>query len=100
MRHAHAHRVDANQSEIVDALRRIGVRIKVTSSAPGLTDLLCFYRGQTIVAEIKDGAKDAAHQRLTPEQEQLHALALEAGVVIPVFTSVANALLYFGARSQ
>ena len=77
MRHAHAHRVDANQSDIVDALRRIGVRIKLTSSAPGLTDLLCFYRGQTIVAEIKNGAKDASHQRLTPEQEQLHALAFQ-----------------------
>jgi hypothetical protein len=81
----------------VDALRRIGVRVKVTSSAgDGLTDLLMFYRGQTLIGEIKRDDD----QELTPAQAELHALALEAGVVIPIFTSVDNALLFFGAQSQ
>lgn len=97
----HAKKVDANQSAIVDALRRIGVKVKVTSSAgDGLTDVLLFYRGQTHVAEIKDGDKPPSARELTPAQIELHDLALQAGVVIPIFTSVEKALLFFGAQSQ
>jgi hypothetical protein len=76
-------------------LRRIGVRVKVTSSAgEGLTDLLLSPR-QTLIAEIKR------------DDEQSHAGAgriarpgARGRVVIPVFTSVENALLFFGARAQ
>jgi hypothetical protein len=72
----------------------------ITSSLEKFTDIVCFYRGLTYLAEIKDGAKDASHRRLTQDQEELHGLALRHGVVIPVFTSVDNALLFFGGHRQ
>ena len=88
-----ARKVDNNQSEIVSALRGIGVQVCVTSAAgEGMTDLVCFYRGKTTLVEVKNGSK------LTGAQVWFHAAAKAAGVEIPVVNNVSEALAIFGAR--
>jgi Holliday junction resolvase len=95
-----AKRIDANQPAIVKALRERGVKVYVASAAgKGMADLVCFYTGMTILAELKDGAKSPSRRRLTQEQTILHDLARSAGIIIPVFTSVDDALSYFGFAS-
>jgi hypothetical protein len=49
-----AARIDANQPEIVDALRKIGARVKPTHGVGGgYPDLTVGYRGRTILMEVK-----------------------------------------------
>ncbi len=95
-----AKRIDANQPAIVKALRERGVKVYVASAAgKGMTDLVCFYRGRTVLAEVKDGAKSPSRQGLTLDQIELHELAATAGVGIPIFNSVDSAITYFGFAS-
>lgn len=66
--------VDANQSEIVDFLRRIGCSVAVMSSVgKGFPDLCVGYRGKNFLLEAKDGEKVASKQKLTPDQVKFHA---------------------------
>ena len=65
-----AARVDANQSEIVDALRRAGASVFVTSQlGRGFPDAVVGCAGIDIGVEIKDGAKAPSARRLTPAEE-------------------------------
>lgn len=65
-------KVDANQQQIVKALRMIpGVSVAVTSSVGnGYPDLNIGYKGQTFLVELKDGAKSASRKKLKPDQEK------------------------------
>lgn len=59
-------RIDANQGEIVSALRIAGV--SVLSLAPmgkGCPDLLCGYHGRNYLLEVKDGSKIPSERKLT-----------------------------------
>lgn len=50
----YAHKVDANQSDVVDALRRVGAIIEVTSSAGGgFPDLVVGLRGDVYSVNIE-----------------------------------------------
>jgi len=63
-----ASRVDANQREIVEALRDVGAYVRVITQGDGLPDLLVGYRGWTILMEVKDGSKPPSAQKLTPAE--------------------------------
>ena len=52
----YAARVDANQTQVVSALRSAGAYVWVISLP---VDLLVGYNGQTFLVEIKDGPKKA-----------------------------------------
>jgi len=66
--------VDANQSEIVAALRRVGASVvDLSSVGAGCPDVLCGYRGVNYAVEIKDGDKFKSQRKLTPAQVQFHA---------------------------
>jgi hypothetical protein len=68
-----AAKIDANQPEIVDALRRHGATVQ--SLAPignGCPDLLVGYAGKTALIEIKDGSKPPSARRLTEDQMLWH----------------------------
>ena len=66
--------VDANQKEIVQALRRAGCTVQVLSAVgQGCPDILVGHHGVNYVLEIKDGAKVLSKQALTPVQEEWHA---------------------------
>ena len=53
----YARRVDDNQNEIVAALRACGATVRIINQGGGIPDLLVGYRGNTILIEVKDGAK-------------------------------------------
>lgn len=87
--------VDANQPQIVDALRRCGCTVHVTSRVGGgFPDLVVGFRGQNFMLEIKDGSKSPSRRRLTREQERWHGLWRGAVLVVE---SVEDALRAVGA---
>ena len=62
----YAARVDANQQEIVKALREAGAYVWIIGLP---VDLLVGFDGQTFLVEVKDGSK----KRLTKLQEDFFA---------------------------
>ena len=66
--------VDANQSEIVAAMRRVGASVvDLSAVGAGCPDLLAGYRGVNYAVEIKDGDKFKSQRKLTPAQSLFHA---------------------------
>jgi hypothetical protein len=62
-------KVDANQSEIVQAARDVGASVLILSSVGnGCPDLLIGYDGINLLIEVKDGSKPPSARRLTPDQ--------------------------------
>jgi hypothetical protein len=66
-------RIDANQREIVAALRAAGATVQsLADVGRGCPDLLVGYRGVNYVLEIKDGDKPKSAQRLTVAEVHWH----------------------------
>ena len=64
---------DANQDEIIEALRKAGVSVTPTSQAgEGFPDIVCGRAGTNYLLEIKDGNKPPSAQKLTPKQRKWH----------------------------
>lgn len=64
-------RVDANQNEVVAALRAVGCNVAITSSlGSGFVDLVVFRpaTGLLRLIELKDGSKPPSKQKLTPDE--------------------------------
>lgn len=69
-----AAKVDANQPEIVKALRKVGVTVQhLHQVGAGCPDLLCAVNNRVFLVEVKDGAKVPSAQKLTPDQVIWHA---------------------------
>ena len=69
-----AAKVDANQGEIVTALRGIGATVQpLHGVGSGCPDLLAGYRGRNLLIEVKDGSKPPSARKLTPDQTEWHA---------------------------
>ena len=69
-----AAKVDRNQPEVVEALRKIGASVLILSAVgQGCPDLLVGFRGKNILLEIKDGKQVPSARKLTPDQKQWHA---------------------------
>lgn len=70
-----AARIDANQNEIVCALRGVGATVAITSMVgAGFPDIVVGYRGQNYMIEIKDGSKPPSRRRLTDDEQKFHDL--------------------------
>lgn len=68
-----AAKVDANQAEIVKALRQVGASVQsLASTGKGCPDLLVGIRGLNFLIEVKDGAKPESDRKLTPDQVVWH----------------------------
>jgi len=69
-----AAKIDANQPEIVQALRSMGASVQhLHSVGQGCPDLLCAISGVgNFLVEIKDGSKPPSKQKLTPDQIDWH----------------------------
>jgi len=65
-----AARVDANQEQIVSALRACGAYVRIVTQGEGLPDLLVGYRGYTLLLEVKDGRKPPSARKLTEAEEK------------------------------
>ena len=66
-----AARRDANEDQIVSALEACGAHVETINDA-GRFDLLVWYRGYTLLLEVKDGRKPPSAQALTPAEEKFH----------------------------
>jgi len=62
----YANRKDANQPEIVEALRDIGASVFVMDTP---CDLLVGYKSMNYLIEIKDGSLPPSERKLTQQQE-------------------------------
>lgn len=66
-------RKDANQTEIVNHLRRCGVSVFVTHTlGGGFPDIVCGFRGKNYHFEIKDPAQPPSKRRLTDDEQKHH----------------------------
>lgn len=69
-----ADRVDANQAEIVSALRSVGASVQSLHTVKGgCPDILVGRQGRNYLMEIKDGDKPRSQARLNELQEFWHA---------------------------
>lgn len=68
-----AARTDANQIQVVSALRAAGAKVQDLSAVgKGVPDLLCQYQGTFYLIEVKDGRKTPSQRKLTPDQVKWH----------------------------
>ena len=66
-----AAKVDANQADVVKALRQIGVVVTpIHQLGKGVPDLLCSYRQVWTLLEVKDGEKPPSARELTPDEKR------------------------------
>ena len=86
----YANRIDANQNQIVDALRKAGAVVRIISQGDGIPDLLVGYKGYTILMEVKDGDKVPSARKLT-EAEQKFFDDWRGGMLV-VINSVEEAI--------
>lgn len=62
-------KLDSNQQAVVAALEAAGCVVQsLAALGGGVPDLLVSKHGQTILVEVKDGAKSASRRALTQEQ--------------------------------
>lgn len=88
-------RVDANQKEIVTALRAVGASVSLTHTlGRGFPDLVVGFRGINYLMEIKDGSKPESKRKLTPDETLWHAAW--AGQ-IAIIKNIQEALKLIGA---
>lgn len=69
-----AAKIDANQNEIVEFLRKQGATVQILSSVgKGCPDILVGFNGKNLLMEIKDGSKTASQTKLTSDQVKWHS---------------------------
>lgn len=94
-----AAKVDENQSEIVDALCRVGARVQLLHQVGGgCPDLLVAFRGDLTLLEIKNPKQDSSHRQLTPDQVAFHAKWRTHCNRLAVVESIEQALIAIGAK--
>lgn len=61
--------MDANQAEIVKALRKVGATVQpLHTVGQGCPDLLVGFRQVNFLMEVKDGSKPPSARKLTPDE--------------------------------
>ena len=69
----YAKRTDSNQTEIVNALRKCGCSVYITSMVGnGFTDIVFGFCGLNFLGEIKDGKKPPSARKLTIDEKKFH----------------------------
>lgn len=66
-----AARRDAGEDQIVSALEACGAFVKKINDG-GTFDLLVWYRGHTLLLEVKDGRKSPSARELSPAEQKFH----------------------------
>ena len=68
-----ASRVDGNQAQIVEELRKLGATVAVTSMVgAGFPDLVVGFGGRNFLFEVKDPEKSPSKRGLTADQVEWH----------------------------
>jgi hypothetical protein len=69
----YAARVDANQPDIMSALRKVGAAVwPLFREGGGCPDLLVGFRGRNYLFEVKDGSRPPSERKLNEDQEKWH----------------------------
>lgn len=90
---AYRRRVDANQSQIVEALRGAGWYVCITSAfGNGFFDAIAAKHGQVYFCEIKDGAKVPSARKLTKPEAEMHEDFKLAGANVVILETVEQAV--------
>lgn len=63
-------RIDGNQKQIVEQLRRLGVTVLHTHQLKNCFDILVGYEGKNYAFEIKDGSKPKSARQLTEGEQK------------------------------
>jgi len=93
-----AARIDANQPEIVAALRGVGAAVQpLHTVGRGCPDILVSHRMVNYLIEIKDGAKPPSARRLTQDQIQWHD---DWRAPVHIVETVADALRVIGMEHK
>lgn len=87
-----AARVDANQPQIVEALRKVGATVLITSQLKNAFDILVGYKGNLFIMEIKDGTKPPSQRRLTDGEIKCKTDFNRVGVTYHISNSIDEAL--------
>ena len=88
----YARRADANQPDIVIALRAVGAEVRHVHRLPKMLDVIVGFRGRLYWAELKQG-----NEPLTDDERALIDSYARVGVVLPVWRSADDALRGIGA---
>ena len=81
-------KVDKNQAEIVEALRKVGAVVKHVHQLKNLFDVLVFYRGETYCVEIKSSRKS----KLSPGEQECKEELESVGVAYWIIYDVNDAM--------
>jgi Holliday junction resolvase len=85
---------DANQAEIVSALRAVGASVQpLHSVGQGTPDLLIGFGGVNYLIEIKDGSRKPSERKLSKRQVEWHSAWRGQ---VSVAETVSQALLIIG----
>ncbi|MCU1279805.1 MAG: hypothetical protein JWM53_3351 [bacterium] len=89
-----AARVDANQPDIVRALRGAGASVQLLHTVgAGCPDLLVGIDGANLLIEVKDGSKPPSKRVLTPDQTEWTEWHRTWCGQVTVANSIAEALI-------
>lgn len=92
---SYARRVDANQADVVKALRKIGATVThIHPLGHGVPDLLVSFRNSWYVMEIKDGSKPPSARELTPDER---AWIAEQKALVAIINSPEEAVRFITA---
>ena len=68
-----AAKIDANQTQVVEALRAAGATVQsLAAVGQGVPDLLVGFQGKTLLIEVKNGRKPPSQRQLTEDQLKWH----------------------------
>ena len=85
-------KVDSNQPEIVEALRKHGATVLHTHSLKNAFDILVGFNGNLFMIEIKDGNKPPSQRKLTSGELECETNFERVGVKYHVVLSIKDAL--------
>ena len=77
-------KVDKNQAQIVEALRKVGAVVKFTFQLKNLFDILVFYKGETYCVEIKSSRKSKLSQGELECKQELESVGVAYWVIYSV----------------
>ena len=93
-------RVDANQPEIVRAVRRVGGEVLYTHTlGQGAPDIFVAIGGAWYAVEIKDGSKPPSKRQLTPDEQEWHE-KFKVYAPVLVWESVDEVLRFAGREGE
>ena len=96
-----AARTDANQREIVNALRSAGYSVCILSAVgKGVPDLLVGALGVNILFEVKDGAKPRSARKLTVDEAKWHEAWKGTVFVVESITDALSRVKQVSQRSR